>query len=257
MSERAPYSRVYWSVRNDARLATIYCDDHHWAAWNRLLLAADMSWPAPADLPANVRKASLATLVEAGVIERLAGGLFVFHGLDAERGRRRVAASQGPKRDPDGTQEGPVSLPLAPSRAPASSRLGLSSLGSAPAREDDRPDVEAFLAVRYRVPTDAQRRFMDVYCHVFDATGPKRAARLIFANPDDPIGALKADLDAFRQERRAAAVAEEAPKVRPRRPPSAMTPLNVELSKLLAAEYAAQDAEMQDRLNGVKPEEPA
>lgn len=93
MSERAPYSRVYWTVRNDPRLAGIYSDDHHWAAWNRLLLAADMAWPAPADLPANIRRASLRALEAAGVIELVPGGLFCFHGLDAERGHRREAAA--------------------------------------------------------------------------------------------------------------------------------------------------------------------
>lgn len=93
MSERAPYSRVYWTVRNDPRLEGIYSDDHHWAAWNRLLLAADMAWPAPADLPANIRRASLRALEAAGVIEVMPGGLFCFHGLDTERGRRREAAA--------------------------------------------------------------------------------------------------------------------------------------------------------------------
>jgi hypothetical protein len=93
MSERAPYSRIYWTVRNDPRLAGIYGDDHHWATWNRLLLDADMAWPAPASLPASARRASVKVLEAAGVIELLPGGLFTFHGLDTERGRRRDAAA--------------------------------------------------------------------------------------------------------------------------------------------------------------------
>ena len=88
MGERAPYSRIYWSVRNDPRLLSIYSDDHHWATWCRLLLAADMSWPAPADLPASARRSSLTALEAAGIIELLPGGLFTFHGLDTERTRR-------------------------------------------------------------------------------------------------------------------------------------------------------------------------
>ena len=92
MGERAPYSRIYWTVRSDDRLASIYPDDRHLATWVRLLIAADMSWPAPADLPGSVRRASLAALEAAGVIELLAGGLFRFHGLDTERGRRAEAA---------------------------------------------------------------------------------------------------------------------------------------------------------------------
>ncbi len=92
MSERSPYSRVYWTVRNDDRLTTIYPHDAHLAAWLRLLIAADMAWPAPADVPASIRKASLAALCDAGVIELQPSGLFRFHGLDTERGRRREAA---------------------------------------------------------------------------------------------------------------------------------------------------------------------
>ena len=92
MGERAPYSRIYWTVRSDDRLASIYPDDRHLATWVRLLIAADMSWPAPADLPGSVRRASLAALEAAGVIELLPGGLFRFHGLDTERGRRAEAA---------------------------------------------------------------------------------------------------------------------------------------------------------------------
>lgn len=93
MSERAPYSRVYWTIRNDDRLkSTIYPDDHHLATWLRLLVAADMAWPAPADIPSSARRASLTALEAAGVIEILPGGLFCFHGLDTERGRRAESA---------------------------------------------------------------------------------------------------------------------------------------------------------------------
>jgi len=104
MGERAPYSRIYWTVRSDDRLATIYPDDRHLATWVRLLIAADMAWPAPADLPGSVRRASLVALEAAGVIELLAGGLFRFHGLDTERGRRADAARNrtGPDRGPSG-----------------------------------------------------------------------------------------------------------------------------------------------------------
>ena len=92
MPERSPYSRVYWTVRDDDRLATIYPCDAHLAAWLRLLIAADMAWPAPADVPATVKRSSLNALRDAGVVELLPNGLFRFHGLDTERGRRRDAA---------------------------------------------------------------------------------------------------------------------------------------------------------------------
>ena len=92
MSERSPYSRVYWTIRNDPRLAAIYPVDSLLAAWIRLLIAADMAWPAAADVPASVKKSSLTALCDAGIVELLPSRLFRFHGLDSERGRRREAA---------------------------------------------------------------------------------------------------------------------------------------------------------------------
>lgn len=75
---------------------------------------------------------------------------------------------------------------------------------------------------------------MDTFCRVFDQTGPERAARLIWAHPDDPIGALKEDLAAFREERRDAAIKADVP--RPRRTKgSGLTGINAELAKLYLA----------------------
>lgn len=116
MSERAPYSRVYWTIRQDERLASIYPDDHLLATWLRLLIAADMAWPAPADIPRSVSAKSLEALKAAGVIE-VTGGLFTFHGLDSERGRRAdaarasSAARTGSERDPNGKRTGPERPP--------------------------------------------------------------------------------------------------------------------------------------------------
>jgi hypothetical protein len=101
---------------------------------------------------------------------------------------------------------------------------------------DGRADLEAFLLVRHRPPTPRQRELMDNYIRVFDVTGPSRAERIILGHPDDPIGALKADLDAFRAERSAAAAVAEAPK--PRRAPG-LTGANAELARLLAEKEGA------------------
>jgi hypothetical protein len=113
----------------------------------------------------------------------------------------------------------------------------LASLGSAPA-SDGRADLEAFLAVRFRAPTPAQRAFLDAYCRTFDVTGPARAERIIFANPDDPIGALKADWAAWREERKAEALAAEVPKPPARRPARGLTGINAELAALLREQDA-------------------
>jgi hypothetical protein len=107
MSERAAYSRVYWSIVDDPKFETIYDNDAHLAAWLRLLLIADQAHPASAHLPASVRRSSVAALAAAGLID-VSGSRYRVHGLDAERAKRASFASHsGPRRDPDGTQTGP------------------------------------------------------------------------------------------------------------------------------------------------------
>jgi hypothetical protein len=117
---------------------------------------------------------------------------------------------------------------------------------------DARADLEAFLEVRFRVPTPAQRTFMDGYCRTFDATGPARAARLILSHPDDPIGALKEDLAAFRDQRRRDAEAQEPPKPRPRRAP-ALTGVNGELAKMLQEQDEKREQDRLERLAAAQP----
>jgi hypothetical protein len=111
MSDRQPYSRVYWSVFDDDRFATIRGDLRHFGAWTVMLLVADMAYPSSAFVPPIVPRRSLAALVDAGLIESQAGGMFRVHGLQAERERRADAARRGGKRDPDGTQTGGERVP--------------------------------------------------------------------------------------------------------------------------------------------------
>jgi hypothetical protein len=125
VSERAPYSRVYWSVNSDPKFAGIYSDDAAFSLWVRLLLTADALWPAAAPLPRTARNKPLTKLVEAGLVDPLADDMYRIHGLDAERGRRAAAA----KRDPAATQAGPKRDPVGslakPSLAETSTSQGL------------------------------------------------------------------------------------------------------------------------------------
>jgi hypothetical protein len=179
MSDRAPYCRVYWSVIDDPKFAEVYDDDHALACWLRLLIAADALWPAPASLPASARKSAVALLVRVGLVDLQIGGRYRIHGLDAERGRRRDAATRpGTNRDPDGTQGPPARDPEVSelpdlARAPASARLGSASLGSAtesPAREAE-PALDAYQAIMVNVSRDALN-FLDdlVAAHGQEAT---------------------------------------------------------------------------------------
>lgn len=110
MSERAPYSRIYWAVVDDPKFADVVDDDRAWALWTRLLMAADQSWPASPMLPLSTHRRSLDKLVAGGIVDLQAGGRYRIHGLDAERERRKQAATRGTptgdqlgtKRDADG-----------------------------------------------------------------------------------------------------------------------------------------------------------
>lgn len=92
MSERQPYSRVYWRVLDDVRFDTVRHDMRHFGSWALLLVVADMAYPAPAFVPPVVPGKSLRALADAGLIELLAGGRYRVHGLDAERVRRAASA---------------------------------------------------------------------------------------------------------------------------------------------------------------------
>lgn len=214
MNDERKYSRLYWSLIDDDRFDVVYPDDRHFGTYCRLLMAADMAWPASTHVPSSCNRRSLQALVDAGIVEMNPKGLFRIHGMDAERNRRAEAGRAG----------GRVS---AFRRANVERPLNGSSTNVEPRRDETSKDetsttrasVEAFILVRRRVPTPGQQRVIDSYCQTFDLTGEARAEQLILSHPDDPIGALIADLDTFRQERLEAAKVAELPKPKPRRVP--------------------------------------
>ena len=157
MSERAPYSRVYWIVRRDPRLATIYGNDANFAAWTRLLIAADMAWPAPADIPASTKRAALKALEDAGVIEIIPGGLFRFHGLDAERGRRRAAAGGQTPPEP-----APLGDHLGTERSPRREEEEEETRqDEQETSQDARDPADSYWSLSGRYPTDRTLAWID------------------------------------------------------------------------------------------------
>jgi hypothetical protein len=94
----------------DAKFDGIREDPRLFGAWALLLIAADMSHPSPAYLIPTVPRASVTRLAEAGLIDLLDGFRYRVHGLDAERERRRTAATT---RGPSGDRPVPVRDPLA------------------------------------------------------------------------------------------------------------------------------------------------
>src|SRR5688500_18410901 len=88
-----PYSRFYWRFIDE--YPEVYDDDRAFAAWMRLLVTAEGSHPAPAQLPRKVKPGPLATLVDRGLVVLLPGDRYRVKGLAAERERRSEAARVG------------------------------------------------------------------------------------------------------------------------------------------------------------------
>ncbi len=203
-----PYSRVYWRIVDDDRFAAIYGNDHHLSAWLRLLLIADQAWPASANLPASVRPLSLAALSDCGLIEVRPGGLYRVHGLDAERERRSSVGIPGASaRWSDGNANAsPTHTDRTANAMPDETRRDELRQDE---DEQDPPWLRAWLQVRMLMPTPRQREVIESYLRTFDETGPERAASVFLHHSDDPLGALIADLRAFRETAKGEAVQAE------------------------------------------------
>lgn len=107
-----PYVRVYQSVRTDEKFQAVYDDDRALAAWVRLLLDADLAYPAQANLPAGLSRHARQVLTTAGVLIS-DGRRYTLSGLVKERearksrygkdgeGRPRYSSDDGGKSDSD------------------------------------------------------------------------------------------------------------------------------------------------------------
>lgn len=65
---------------------------------------------------------------------------------------------------------------------------------------EDPPWLRSWLATRHRMPSMKQRAVLEGFLGTFDETGPERLNLLILGSPDDPIGAVLAELKVFRGE---------------------------------------------------------
>lgn len=231
MSDRAPYSRVYWSVMDDPKFDGIREDVRLFGSWSLLLIVADMAHPAPAYLPRTVPAKAVRQLADCGLVDLLAGHRFRIHGLDAERTRRRIAATNP---DPSGTPKGPKRDPNG-SQAKQSKDETEQRRDEAGVADDGRVDLEAFAVIKHRAPSHRQRAVLDAVMDRHDLTGPAWAADVMYRHPDDPIGAVIEADKAWRAERIAAAQAQEKPSPQPRRPRGMPQPV-----RELVEEWAAQ-----------------
>ena len=193
MSDRAPYSRVYWSVMHDEKFDGIRDDCRAMGAWLTLLLQADMSWPAPAYIPRPIPKSALVALANARLIELLSGHRYRIVGLDSERERRRAAAT----RDPDGTRRGPKRDPVADQAKPSTSKAETSQ---ANARATDPADSYWSLTGKY--PADKTLSWIDEMATRFGTEAVTRAMAQAFTGDRTVATLLGRTQDILRSESR-------------------------------------------------------
>lgn len=96
------YSRLYHSILDDPKFATVYPDDRAWALYTRLLMAADAAWPTRVAMPRSAGKYAIRILVEAEVIT-LAGDLVTIPALSKERAHRYGKGKGRPRYPSDET----------------------------------------------------------------------------------------------------------------------------------------------------------
>ena len=156
------YSRLYHSILDDPKFATVYSDDRAWALYTRLLMAADAAWPTRVALPRSAGKYAIRILVESGVIT-ISGDLVTIPALSKERahrygkgkGRPRYPSDKPPAPEPNRSDVGDESESIRnESEAPAGARVspspeGVSSsdfLRQDRARDDPEWPVLSYLA---------------------------------------------------------------------------------------------------------------
>ena len=83
-----PYVRVYYRIVEDDKFANVYDDKATLGWWLTLLLAADATYPAPANLPRRLPNKVLDTLVSSGLVELAGSDRYRIHGLSSERDHR-------------------------------------------------------------------------------------------------------------------------------------------------------------------------
>jgi hypothetical protein len=198
MTARAPYSRVYWGILDDEKFVGVRDNPALLGSWVLLLINADAIYPAPAFVPAAIRKAHLAALVEAGLIDMTGSGTYRVHGLASERERRADAAASSAR-----TRWG--SVRNANGMRPHSERDARRDETRRDEQRQDEEYVVAYFNATGRAPSALQRQKL---WELYDRHGIGWLVENLVG--DDPLGhAFDADT-AWRREQTERVKAEEA-----------------------------------------------
>lgn len=93
----AEYSRIYHTVVDDPKFEHVFDDDRRFAAYVRLLMAAESAYPSPAPLPRWLADDVLEHLTETRILEVVRRTSYRIVGLQAEREGRATGRQVGGK----------------------------------------------------------------------------------------------------------------------------------------------------------------
>lgn len=213
VSERQPYSRIYWSIIDDPKFADVFDDDKRLATWLRLLIVADQAYPASPSVPFGTDKKALQHLTDCGLVVLGTGFRFRIKGLDAERARRRPP-NAGPPPTPD--------LPRPDSGPePEGNGFGMRGLSQAEPRRDetstDQPSTarapdpaDVYWTLTGRYPTDKVLGWVD---DLSSSYGPEAVIRAIATTHGQDRNAstlMGRTQDVLRHEARALSLKDQA-----------------------------------------------
>lgn len=225
MSESRRFVRVYYDdmIRD---YPEVWNDDRQLSTWLRLLAASDPVWPTKPELPRAVKATVLQRLKDSSLISALPSHRYEVKGFEAERQRRADAARTAAAV----RWQSKSNAPAMPTTNPEPIQTNTESMTGF----DGRIDVETFVMLKGRAPTIKQRRYLDRVLEMHDLTGPKWAADIMRAHPEDPIGAVMEADRHWRDERLAAARREESKAKEPTRPKArGLSGINAELANLM------------------------
>lgn len=235
-----PYARLYLSLIDDEKFETIYDNDHHFAAWCRLLMIAEAAWPASGHLPRSTRRASIRALTDAGLIDILPGGRYRIHGLDAERQRRSMRAQSAANVRWD-AERNAASIPASSAEdMPSKAEHSKAEQSRAPREADDPADAYWSLTGRY--PTHRTLAWIDDLIGQFGSEATTRALVGAFRADQAVPTLLGRTSDALRAEARSLdrrEREEERERLRQKRAvPRPATGPDAEFRAMLEARYA-------------------
>jgi hypothetical protein len=171
MTDTRRYSRVYWSVMEDARFAEVWPNRAALGLWLQMLVLADASWPLRPNLPPDSPELQLLVMADLIIIE----GEYQYRvrGMDDEKARRqehgRYAAHARWNAPSNATGNAPSNANGNAQIMPSQSQSQSQSIFS-----NNPPTPQSFMGFKGRTPKPGEHLGQHDNCKV--CAGPLRDA---------------------------------------------------------------------------------